>query len=129
MVTNERLHAEKQALQKSCNRHLKGQRPLTRQRSEAPTGPDKSDGTSGVPEKGFTGPAGQGPFPAPDSVRNTGATPFSEREENDIEGGGFPKSACRPTSFRAKGLNTSDRTGESRGKGLKTDGNTKTSGE
>jgi hypothetical protein len=51
-------------------------------------------------------------------------------KESGNEGGGFPKSACGTgTSFRGKGLKTSDRTGESRGKGLKTDDHKKTSGD
>jgi hypothetical protein len=46
------------------------------------------------------------------------------------EDGSFPKSASSPeTSIRGKGLKTSERTGESRDEGPKTNGNEKTSGE
>jgi hypothetical protein len=51
-------------------------------------------------------------------------------QDGQKEGGGFPISACNSeTSTRGKGLKTSERTGESRYKGLKTNGNPKTSGE
>jgi hypothetical protein len=44
-----------------------------------------------------------------------------------IGGSGYPESASSETSSRGKGLKiTSERTGESRDKGLKTNGNPKT---